>query len=43
MKLFGVISVDFVVIDQELTRYSAFIMYWGKEGSTILFIGLESL
>jgi len=30
MKLLGIISVDFDLIDQLLIRYSAFITYWAK-------------
>jgi hypothetical protein len=35
MKLLGIISVDFDIINQLLIRYSAFVRYWRKNGSTI--------
>jgi len=30
MKLFGIVDVDFNVIDQLLIRYSTFMRYWKK-------------
>jgi len=33
MKLLGIISVNFDVIDQLLIRYSVFTRYWRKNGS----------
>jgi hypothetical protein len=35
MKLLGIISVDFGVTDQLLIRFSAFVRYWRKNGSTM--------
>jgi hypothetical protein len=34
-KLLGIISVDFDVKDQLLIRYSIFVRYWRKNGSTV--------
>jgi len=31
----GIIDVDFDVIDQLLIRYSEFVWYWRKNGSTL--------
>jgi hypothetical protein len=31
MKLLGIISMDFAIIDQLLIRYSAFVRYWRKK------------
>jgi len=42
MKLLGIISVDFDIIDQPLTRYYVFIRYWRKNGRVHeLFIDFE--
>jgi len=35
MKLLGIVSVDFVITDQQLIRYSGFIRYWRKNGNTM--------
>jgi hypothetical protein len=35
MKLLGIINVDSDVIDQLLIRFSAFVRYWRKNGSTM--------
>jgi hypothetical protein len=35
MKLLGAISMDFDVTDQLLIRFSAFVRYWEKSGSTM--------
>jgi hypothetical protein len=35
MKLLGIISVGFNVTDQLLIRFSAFVKYWRKNGSTM--------
>jgi hypothetical protein len=35
MKLLGISSVGFDVTDQLLIRSSAFVKYWGKNGSTM--------
>jgi hypothetical protein len=35
MKLLGIISVGFDVIDQLLIRFFAFVRYWRKNGSTM--------
>jgi hypothetical protein len=35
MELLGIISVDFNVTDQQQSRFSAFIRYWRKNGSTM--------
>jgi len=35
MKLLGITSVDFDIIDQPLIRNSVSIRYWGKNWSTI--------
>jgi hypothetical protein len=32
-KLLGIISVDFAITNELLIRHSAFIRYWGKNGS----------
>jgi hypothetical protein len=35
MKLLGIISVGFEVTDQLLIRFSAFVRYWRKSGTTM--------
>jgi hypothetical protein len=35
MKLLGIISMEFDVTDQLLIRFSAFVGYWRKNGSTM--------
>jgi hypothetical protein len=43
MKLLGIVSVGFDVTDQPLIRFSAFVRYWRKNGSTMrqLFIDFK--
>jgi hypothetical protein len=36
MKLLGITSVDFDVIDQQLITFSVFGRYWRKNGSMIV-------
>jgi hypothetical protein len=35
MKLLWIINVGFELIDQLLIRFSAFVRYWRKNGSTL--------
>jgi hypothetical protein len=35
MKLLGIISVGFDITDRLLIRFSAFVRYWRKDGSTM--------
>jgi hypothetical protein len=35
MKLLGITSVGFDITDQLLIRFSAFVRYWRKNGSTV--------
>jgi hypothetical protein len=35
MKLFGITHVGFDVTDQLLIRFSAFVRYWRRDGSTM--------
>jgi hypothetical protein len=43
MKLLGIISVGFYVTGQLLIRFSAFVRYWRKSGTTMrLFIGFKN-
>jgi hypothetical protein len=35
MKLLGIISMGFNITDQLLIRFSAFVTYWKKNGSTM--------
>jgi hypothetical protein len=32
MKLLGIVSMDFDVIDQPLIKYTSFVKYWRKSG-----------
>jgi hypothetical protein len=44
MKLLGIISVGFNITDQLLIRFSAFVRFWRKNGSTMhqLFIDFKT-